>query len=272
MSPLSATHTLTQGTSPLLVSMPHIASAIPSEYAASFVTEALAAQDTDWHLDALYNFLPTLGASVLTPSVSRYVIDLNRPPSTDAQPMYAGSNNTELCPTRFFTGQPLYRPGCEPTATDIEQRREKFWQPYHAALTQELARIKAIHGYALLWDVHSIRSQLPWLFEGKLPDFNIGTANGDAAHASITAAVAHVCADQGEYTHVVNGRFKGGYITRNYGNPEQHVHAIQLEKCWSTYMQEQAPYTFDVTIASGVQPLLKRMVEAAMHSAKALYA
>jgi N-formylglutamate deformylase len=186
--------------------------------------------------------------------------------------MYPGAANTELCPTRFFTSEPLYKDGCAPNAAAIAGRREQYWQPYHSALTQELARIKSIHGYAILWDAHSIRSQLPWLFEGKLPDLNIGTANGEAAHPSITGAVAQTCAAQSNYTYVVNGRFKGGYITRHYGKPAQHIHAIQMEKCWSTYMTEQAPYTFDPSIAARVQPLLKRMIEAAMHSAKALYA
>jgi N-formylglutamate deformylase len=261
--------TLHAGTAPLLVSMPHIATHIPPELTGDFVPAVLAVQDTDWHLDQLYNFLPELGASVLTPSVSRYVIDLNRPP--DDTPMYPGAANTELCPTRFFTGEPLYREGCAPSAAAIAARHEQYWQPYHSALTTELARIKAQHGYAILWDSHSIRSQLPWLFEGKLPDLNIGTANGDAAHPSITAAVAQVCAEQTSYTHVVNGRFKGGYITRHYGNPAQNVHAIQLEKCWSTYMQETPPFAFDASIAASIQPLLKRMMQAALDSAKVLH-
>jgi N-formylglutamate deformylase len=261
--------TLHAGTAPLLVSMPHIATHIPPELTGDFVPAALAVQDTDWHLDQLYNFLPELGASFLMPSVSRYVIDLNRPP--DDTPMYPGAANTELCPTRFFTGEALYREGCAPSTAAIAVRREQYWQPYHSALTAELARIKAQHGYAILWDSHSIRSQLPWLFEGKLPDLNIGTANGDAAHPSITAAVAQVCAEQTSYTHVVNGRFKGGYITRHYGNPAQNVHAIQLEKCWSTYMQETPPFAFDASIAASIQPLLKRMMQAALDSAKALH-
>ncbi len=280
MSPTSLTsHTLRQGSSPLLVSMPHIATRIPDELVGLYVPQALAVEDTDWHLDQLYNFLPALSASVLMPSVSRYVIDLNRPPSVDAQPMYAGSNNTELCPTKLFTGQPLYKDGCAPNADAIAARRDTYWQPYHSALANELARIKAIHGYALLWDAHSIRSHLPWLFEGKLPDINLGTADGNAAHASITAAIAAACAAQSAatstatpFTHVVNGRFKGGYITRHYGQPANHVHAIQLEQCWSTYMLEQAPFTYDATIAASVQPLMQAMMQAALDAARDLYA
>jgi N-formylglutamate deformylase len=261
--------TLQTGTAPILVSMPHIATHISPELAGDFVPAALSVQDTDWHLDQLYSFLPELGASVLMPSVSRYVIDLNRPP--DDTPMYPGAANTELCPTRFFTGEVIYKEGCTPNAASIAARRKHYWQPYHGALATELARIKAQHGYAILWDAHSIRSELPWLFEGKLPDLNIGTANGDASHPAITAAVAQICAEQSDFSHVVNGRFKGGYITRHYGKPSQNIHGIQLEKCWSTYMQETPPFAFDASIAAGVQPLLKRMIQAALASAKALH-
>ena len=263
-------YTLSQGTSPLLVSMPHIGTHIPTEFSNQYVTRALAVQDTDWHLDQLYDFLPSLGASLIKPSVSRFVIDLNRPP--DDTPMYPGAANTELCPTKFFSGKPLYRDGCAPSATEINARRTEYWVPYHDALSQELDRIKSIHGYALLWDAHSIRSELPWLFEGKLPDLNIGTADGKAAHPSITSAIKMICDAQNRFTHIVNGRFKGGYITRTYGNPEQHIHAIQLEKCWSIYMEETEPYTFNPTIAQHCQPLIKQMVQAALLSAKTLYA
>ena len=141
------------------------------------------------------------------------------------------------------------------------------WLPIQA----ELARIKSRHGYALLWDAHSIRSQIPWLFEGKLPDLNIGTANGQAAHTSITQAVASACEGNARYTSVVNGRFKGGYITRRYGRPAQHVHALQLEMCQCTYMEEHMPFAYNETKASAVQPLLQTMLVAALQSAKALY-
>lgn len=263
-------HTLRLGTSPLLVSMPHLATHIPSELAHRYAPQAAAVEDTDWHLDKLYDFLPALGASVLMPSVSRYVIDLNRPP--DDTPMYPGAANTELCPTRLFSGQALYREGCAPDAAEIAARKTRYWQPYHSALAAELARIKALHGYAVLWDAHSIRSHLPWLFEGKLPDLNIGTASGASAHENITAAIARICAAQSDYTHVVNGRFKGGYITRQYGQPAEHVHAIQLEKCWSVYMLEAPPYDYSPAIACTLQPLLQRMMQAALDAAHALYA
>ena len=279
--------TLHCGSSPLLVSMPHIGTEIPADLRDDFVPRALAVEDADWHLDRLYNFLPSLGATVLKPRYARYVIDLNRPP--DDAPMYPGASNTELCPTRFFTGDALYKPGREPRGPERVARRSTYWQPYHAALAQELARIKAIHGYALLWDAHSIRSHVPWLFDGKLPDLNIGTASGASADASIADAVMGSVVDaagvdmaQGGattagspsasgVTHVLNGRFKGGYITRHYGAPQDHVHAVQLEKCQSLYMQEEAPFAYDEHKAAQIQPLLQSMVTNALAASRALY-
>jgi N-formylglutamate deformylase len=260
---------LHEGSAPLLVSMPHIGTDIPEDLRSAYVPRALGAEDTDWHLAQLYNFLPQLGASVLRPTVSRYVIDLNRPP--DDAPMYPGASNTELCPTRFFTGDALYRDGRQPDAAERLRRRELYWQPYHDALAGELARLKAAHGFVLLWDAHSIRSEIPWLFEGVLPDLNIGTANGAAADDSITAAVSQAAAKYGDVTQAVNGRFKGGYITRRYGRPQEHVHAVQLEKCQSLYMREVAPYDYDEALAQGIQPVLRDMVSAALAACKALY-
>ena len=261
---------LHQGSNALLLSIPHCGTQIPAALQERYVPRALAVEDTDWHLSRLYAFAQSMGASVLTPTMSRYVIDLNRPP--DDAPMYPGVSNTELCPTRFFTSDSLYREGAAPDSFERLQRREQYWQPYHDALQAELARIRSVHGHALLWDAHSIRSQIPWLFEGRLPDLNIGTANGEAAHASITHAVAAACAGIADYTSVVNGRFKGGYITRRYGQPAQHVHALQLEMCQCTYMEEQMPFAYDEAKATAVQPLLQAMLSAALQSAKALYA
>ena len=250
----------------MLVSMPHIGTQIPLELQSSYVPHALDVEDTDWHLARLYDFLPELGISVLQPRYSRYVIDLNRPP--DDTPMYPGAANTELCPTHFFTGDALYKPGQEPSSQEIKRRREMYWQPYHDALANELARIKAIHGFALLWDAHSIRSHIPWLFEGKLPDLNIGTASGAAAASTISDAASSAIDG---FTQVVNGRFKGGYITRHYGQPDSQVHAIQLEKCQSLYMQETPPYAYDEALALMLQPTLKRMVQTSLAAVKALY-
>jgi N-formylglutamate deformylase len=261
--------TLNHGTAPILVSMPHLGTHIPEELRGDFVLRALSVEDTDWHLDRLYNGLRTLDASVLRPQHSRYVIDLNRPP--DDVPMYPGASNTELCPTRFFTGDPLYQPGREPSPQEVSRRRERYWVPYHEALAGELARITAEHGYALLWDAHSIRSEIPWLFEGVLPDLNIGTADGASADARITQAVARAAARFADVTQAVNGRFKGGYITRRYGNPQQDVHAVQLEMCQSLYMSEEPPFTYLESLAVRVQPVVRDMMTAALQACREMY-
>jgi N-formylglutamate deformylase len=223
------------------------------------VERALQVEDTDWHLEALYDFVLESGASLLVPRHSRYVIDLNRP--SENTPMYAGSNNTELCPTRFFTGDPLYRQGMAPDEAEIARRIATFWQPYRSALEAELTRLRQSHGHAVLFDAHSICSQVPWLFEGRLPDLNLGTASGSSTAASLRHALAQVLAGQSQYSHVVDGRFKGGHITRHYGRPAEGWHAVQLEMCWSTYMAEQAPYQLDETRANQVRPLLRQLVQ-----------
>ncbi len=246
--------TLRRGSSPLLVSIPHMGTEIPQALQPLYEPRALAVEDADWHLDRLYDFLPSLGASVLQPRFARYVIDLNRPP--DDAPMYPGASNTELCPTRFFNGDALYAEGKAPPAEERMARRAASWEPYHEALQAEIARIRAEHGFVLLWDAHSIRSEIPWLFDGRLPDLNIGTADGASADASIAQAVVDAAAAHPAYSHVLNGRFKGGYITRRYGRPADKVHAVQLEMCQGVYMQEEPPYAYLEPLARQVQPAL----------------
>ncbi|HEX2546315.1 MAG TPA: N-formylglutamate deformylase [Ramlibacter sp.] len=263
------TFQLRRGRAPLLVSIPHMGTEIPRELRGDYVERALEIEDADWHLDRLYAFAQDLGASVLQPKFARYVIDLNRPP--DDAPMYPGASNTELCPTRFFTGDALYREGRAPAPQVRQQRREAYWQPYHDALRAELDRIRAEHGYALLWDAHSIRAEIPWLFEGRLPDLNIGTADGRSADASIAQAVAAAAARH-RFSHVLNGRFKGGYITRQYGRPAEHVHAVQLEMCQCLYMREAPPWNWEEAAARQVQPVVREMVEAALDAARRLHA
>ena len=252
--------TLHRGNTPLLVSLPHVGTAIPAAQRARHVERALAVEDTDWHLDQLYDFVRGMGASLIVPRHSRYVIDLNRPPE-DA-PMYAGVNNTELCPTRFFTGEPLYLQGMAPDAAEVADRREQFWRPYHDALADELARLKAQHGHAILFDGHSIKSQLPWLFEGTLPDLNLGTVEGGSCAASLRSALARVVSTQPHFTQVVDGRFKGGYITRHHGRPHEGVHAVQLEMCWRCYMHEEPPFQLDPERSARITPVLKSLVQA----------
>ena len=252
------TFTLHRGSTPLLVSLPHVGTLIPADQQHRYVDRALAVEDTDWHLDRLYDFVRQMGTSLIVPLHSRYVIDLNRPPEN--APMYAGVNNTELCPTRFFTGEPLYRDGMAPDAAEVERRRGVYWRPYHDALHGELQRLRAAHGHALLFDGHSIRSELPWLFEGRLPDLNLGTADGTACAPSLRAALAHVLQAQTEFTQVVDGRFKGGHITRHCGRPQDGVHAVQLEMCWRCYMHESAPFELDDERAAAITPLLRELM------------
>ena len=260
---------LAQGKSPLLVSMPHVGTLIPNPFRMEFVPRALDVEDTDWHLDRLYHFVKQLGASELRGVHSRYIIDLNRPP--DDAPMYPGASITELWPTRFFTGDLLHVPGAAPTAEQRVMLRKTYWEPYHEALRAELDRIKAQHGYALLWDAHSIRSEIPWLFEGVLPGLNIGTANGESADPRITQAVADAAARHPAISHVVNGRFKGGYTTRHYGKPADHVHAVQLEMSQYLYMSEEPPYEYNWSKAQAIKPVLMEMMTAALDACRAIY-
>jgi N-formylglutamate deformylase len=251
---------LTQGNTPLLISMPHTGTDIPPDQQARYQPRALQSEDTDWHLQRMYRPLAeAIGASLLVPHFSRYVIDLNRPP--DDTPMYPGAANTELCPTHFFSGEALYLPGQEPDAREKLRRRTLYWQPYHDTLAAELQRLKSVHGHVVLFDAHSIRSELPWLFQGRLPDLNLGTADEHSCDPRITTALTKLMAAQDVYSHVVNGRFKGGYITRHYGRPETQCHAVQLEMCQCNYMNEQAPFEYDEVKARSLQPLLRAMLE-----------
>jgi len=250
--------TLHRGWRPLLVSVPHVGTVLPDDQRQRYVERAFEFEDTDWHLAELFSFVSALGASLIVPRYSRYLIDLNRP--RENAPMYPGVNNTELCPTRFFTGEALYRNGYAPDATEIERRVQTYWWPYHAALHSELKRIHTEHGHAVLFDGHSIKSELPWLFEGRLPDLNLGTAEGASCAASLRGALTRVLDAQALYTHVVDGRFKGGHITRHYGNPDKGVHSVQLEMCWSCYMAEQAPYEPDPQRMARLLPVLHALV------------
>lgn len=252
-------YTLMPGSGTVLISLPHVGTVLPADLAPRYQPRALQVEDTDWHLAQLYAFAATLGAGLIVPRHSRFVIDLNRAP--DNTPMYAGANNTELCPTRFFTGDPIYRDDQAPDAAEIARRRTVYWQPYHAALAAELERIRARHGHAILFDGHSIKSTLPWLFEGKLPDLNLGTANGNSCAPGLRAALAQVLAAQRDFSQVTDGRFKGGHITRHFGRPAEGWHAIQLEMCWSTYMAEQPPYQVDPARASRLAPVLRALVQ-----------
>ena len=250
------------GTRPLLISMPHVGTHVPPGLAARLTDEARQVPDTDWHLERLYDFADELGASVLVATHSRYVVDLNRPP--DGTSLYPGQSVTGLCPVDTFDDTPLYAAGDVPGEAEIAERREAIWQPYHRQLAAELARIKAEHGIAALWDAHSIRSVLPRFFEGKLPDLNLGTANGASCDPALAETLLGIAKSATGYTGVLNGRFTGGHITRQYGNPAGGVHAVQLEMTQSSYMQEQLPFDYLPEVAAGVQPHVRRMLEAVL--------
>ena len=255
----NAVFVLHPGTAPLLVSLPHAGTVIPDDLQPHYVPRALELEDTDWHLVQLYQFVLAMGASLIAPHNSRYVVDLNRP--SENTPMYPGVNNTELCPTRFFTGDPLYLDGHAPDAPEITRRVATYWRPYHQALESELARLQALHGHVVLFDAHSIKSQLPWLFEGRLPDLNLGTAGGASCAPELRTALQEVLQAQDVFTQVVDGRFKGGHITRSFGKPALGRHAVQLEMCWSTYMPEQPPYGIEAARADRLAPLLRALVQ-----------
>ena len=251
-------YSLQRGNTPLLISFPHVGTLIPADQQARYTDRALQVEDTDWFLDRLYAFAAELGATLIVPRHSRYLIDLNR--DSDNRPMYPGQNNTELCPTRHFTGEAIYRDGQAPDEAEVRRRVAVYWQPYHDAMSAELARIKAQYGHAVLFDAHSIKSELPWLFDGTLPHMNIGTVQGASCDAALGRAVAHVFEAQADYSHVVNGRFKGGHITRHFGQPAHRIHAVQLEMCWRAYMDETPPYVWHEARAAAVTPLLRQLV------------
>jgi N-formylglutamate deformylase len=255
---MSDVYTLQRGTRPLLVSLPHVGTVIPDDIAARLVPRALETEDADWHLDQLYAFVVDMGASLLVPRYARYVVDLNRPPENT--PMYPGANNTELVPTRFFTGEPLYRDDRTPDAAEVGRRVERYWRPYHDALAAELARMKAAHGRAMLFDGHSIQAELPWLFEGRLPELNLGTDSGRSCAPALRDRFAAILAAHPAHSHVIDGRFKGGYITRHYADPARGVHAVQMEMCWHCYLRPEHDY--DPACAARVQPVLRDIAQA----------
>ncbi len=254
-------YTLHRGTAPLLVSLPHDGTALPDEIAVRMTPKARHVPDTDWHVSRLYAFARELGASIIVPRYSRYVVDLNRP--QDDVSLYPGQNTTGLCPLVQFSGEPIYLPDKEPVPEEIAQRVERYWWPYHAALVEEIVRIKAAHGRVVLWEAHSIRSVVPFLFEGRLPDFNLGTAAGTSCSPELQRRLEVVLAAQGKYTFVVNGRFKGGYITRHYGNPALGIDAIQLELAQLNYMDEDS-FEYRDELASPLQVLIRQLLEMAL--------
>ncbi|NML61594.1 N-formylglutamate deformylase [Massilia sp. RP-1-19] len=250
------------GTLPFLVSMPHVGTDIPDDIAARLSPEALVKPDTDWHLVQLYDFLEQMGASTISARWSRYVIDLNRPPENTN--LYPGMDTTGLCPIDTFSSAPLYQPGLAPDEEEVRVRLKHYWRPYHAQIRSELDRLLSIHGKVVLWDAHSIASRVPRFFEGRLPDLNFGTACGASCAPGLEQAVVGVAQAQDRFSVAVNGRFKGGYITRHFGQPDNNVHAIQLEMAQCLYMDEAPPFGYRPDRACDVQGVLQQMMEAAV--------
>jgi len=257
---------VTRGASPLVISMPHPGTALPAEVAAQLNARGKLVEDTDWHMRQLYAFAERFEPSIVEAGLSRFVIDLNRDPGGTS--LYPGQATTELVPRTTFDGAPIWT--AEPDEGEIARRREAYFQPYHQALAAEIDHARAQHGFCLLWDCHSIKSVIPRLFPGTLPTLNLGTNAGASAAPAVEAAATAAMA-RSAFTQVVNGRFKGGWITRHYGRPASHVHALQMEIALSAYLEaEEAPWRFSPAKAAALQACLAAMIEAALAAATLL--
>ena len=246
------------GNNPLLLAQPHGGSWIPESISGRLNSRGRGKSDTDWHISQLYHGLVDDVTIVSTP-VHRYVIDANRNPSDES--LYPSQNTTGLCPTTTFDGEPIYLAGQAPDNEEIQQRLKRYHRPYHEELREQLERIRQKHGYVILYDCHSIRSEIPFLFKGRLPDFNIGSSNGTSCSSQIQTLVESVCDAQQHYSWVSNGRFKGGWTTRHYGNPQQGYHAIQMELAQCNYMQESPPWNYLPEKADKLRRLLKQVLQ-----------
>lgn len=257
---------VSRGTSPLILSMPHPGTGVPPEVAAALNQRGRLVEDTDWHMRELYGFTERFQPTIVEALLSRFVIDLNRDPSGVS--LYPGQATTELVPTTTFDGAPIWQ--TPPDSEEIERRKGAYFQPYHRALAAEIERVKTEHGYCVLWDCHSIKSVVPRLFPGTLPTLNLGTNSGASCAPGVEAAAITAMAGQ-PFTQIANGRFKGGWITRHYGRPSEHVHALQMEIAFSAYLtDEAAPWAFDVPKAALLQDALAAIIEAALGAAAAL--
>jgi N-formylglutamate deformylase len=250
------------GNRPLLISFPHSGTFVPQDLIARLTREAQDLPDTDWFVPELYHFHRELGASVICATHTRYVVDLNRPP--DGAPLYPGQRETTLCPTESFDGERLYAPGQEPTNAEIAERLKRYWQPYHSKLAEVAQDIVRRHGYCILWDAHSIHSVVPGLFEGRLPDLNIGTSGGRSCSPGLPARLLARLGKQRNFSYVLDGRFKGGYITRHYGNPAANIHALQLEIAQGAYLLESRTPEFRAARAAPLRSLLQELLLAVL--------
>jgi N-formylglutamate amidohydrolase len=262
---MSEVRSLHRGDVPLLISVPHDGRNVPPDIRQRMTAAGEALPDTDWHVAELYGFARELGASMLVANYSRYVVDLNRPASDEA--LYNGQVSTGLCPVQTFSGEDIYRFGA-PDDKEVAARIRAFWQPYHDCIELELRRMREQHGYALLWDAHSINSVVPRLFEGELPALNIGTNGGLSCGREIESRVSRI-AMESPFEAVLNGRFQGGFITRHYGDPEKNVHAVQLEIAQRVYMDEVSDVT-DPSKMARLRGTLRQMLESLIQEAEKL--
>ena len=246
-----------KGTSPVVLGQPHGGTFVPDNIFSRLNQRGQGLDDTDWHITKLYNNL-LIGASVVKSNVHRYVIDANRDPT--GRSLYPGQNTTELCPTSDFDGLDIWQADQAPSSDEVEARRLAYHMPYHAALAEELDRVRQIHGIAILYDCHSIRSNIGFLFQGTLPVFNIGTNNSITCNTYVEQIVHSACQEMEPSNTVLNGRFKGGWTTRQYGQPETGIHAIQMELAQRSYMSESYPWSFDMDRAKILQPKLQRIL------------
>lgn len=249
---------ITEGVSPLVLGLPHTGTDMPDDCVKVLNELGRGMADTDWNIHELYAGLTSELTTVRT-TIHRYVIDVNRDPSGVS--LYPGQNTTNLCPLTDFDGNAIYQTGQHPDVTEVARRTHDYHRPYHAALEAQLDRVRQKHGFAILYDCHSIRSDIPFLFDGTLPDFNIGTNEGETCDIFIEAAVTDICTLAAGYNSVVNGRFKGGWTTRHYGRPSEGLHAIQMELAQSTYMLERPPWTYEPAKADGLRIHLTKILE-----------
>jgi len=246
------------GDSPIILAQPHGGIEIPQHILNRLNPKGRAMEDTDWHITRLYDGLVDNITVVSTP-IHRYVVDANRDPSDES--LYPGQNTTSLCPTTTFDGAAIYLEGEEPSEDEIVDRQQQYHAPYHSALREQIERLHQKHGHVVLYDCHSIRSKVPYLFDGRLPDLNIGTNGGESCNSLIESIVENVCARESKYSYVVNGRFKGGWTTRHYGNPQSGYHTIQMELAQCNYMQEDAPWNYDVKKAEKLRVSLRKVLQ-----------
>lgn len=260
---MEAVYSFTPGDAPVLVTLPHAGQLLPAGLANRMTAHGATLPDTDWYMETLYAFAQDLGIGVLRANYSRYVVDLNR--GADDGILYPGRPSTGLVPHLTFSGLPIYQDDQIPGEQEVAERTSLFWEPYHARIEQELARLKDKWGWAILWDGHSIASKIPRLFEGVLPDLNFGTNMGASCASELAQALVAQAGTLPHYTHVLDGRFKGGYTTRHYGRPDQHIHAVQLELAQTTYLEnENDPWPLNTSKTEILKQALAQFLKCAL--------